>query len=266
MFRYLRGVLFWITFVSLTFFLFIWLLCVVAYYRLFDRQNLSSGAHRVAISWGRAIMFFTPGWSYTLHGRENLPQAGEPPVVMVANHQSAADIWALYLTGAQFRWLSKDAVFKVPLIGLAMRWAGYVPIARGRHGSHAAAMRASAAWIRRGVSMVFFPEGTRSEDGRLREFKIGAFRLAVDEKVDVLPILIQGTRNMVQKKGGAPAPAHLDILIMPRTPLLLEETIEAYALRVQKLLADKLEDTGRDPQTRPEAILNKKVPQRGPAT
>ncbi len=246
--RYLIALIFWFNFIIVTLVLFLWLLLVVGYYRLFDRDNLSLGAHSVAIFWGRSIMQLTPGWHYRVHGLENLPKFGEAPVVMVANHQSAADIWALYLTGAQFRWLSKDDVFKVPLIGLAMKWAGYVPISRGKSGSHAAALRASSQWIRRGISMVFFPEGTRSEDGHLKEFKIGAFRLAVEEKVDILPLVIQGTRDMVQKKSAIPCPARLDIQVMPRISPNPEESIEEFATRVQRLISHRLKErTGPSP-------------------
>ena len=258
--RYLTALIFWINFVMVTALLFLWLLLVVAYYRLFDRENLSIGAHSVAILWGRSIMFLTPGWHYRVHGLEHLPRRGEAPVVMVANHQSAADIWALYLTGAQFRWLSKDDVFKVPLIGQAMRWAGYVPINRSRRGSHTAALRASSQWIRRGISMVFFPEGTRSEDGRLKEFKIGAFRLAVEEKVDILPLAIQGTRNMVQKKAAIPCPAQLEIQILPRMSPLPDESFEEYAARAQQVIADHL----RRSETRAGAWVKlKKDPPKG---
>lgn len=248
---YLRALIFWINFVIITLILFVWLVLVVGFYRLFRPSDLSKGAHWVATIWGRTLVLFTPGWRYKVLGKENLPKAGSAPVVMVANHQSAADIWALYLTGAQFRWLSKDAVFRVPIIGTAMRWAGYVPIKRGDRSSHGSAMQASARWLRQGISMVFFPEGTRSEDGRLKEFKPGAFRLAIDEKVDILPIVLRGTRDMVQKKSGIPRPARLEIEVLPRVPHKPGESLDSFGERVRFIIGQHLdgkEVKEREPQ------------------
>ncbi len=245
MVNYFRAAIFWLSFVSLTLILFVWLVLVVSAYKLFRPSELSHGAHWVATVWGRAIVLFTPGWHYEVFGRENLPKPGSKPVVMVANHQSAADIWALYLTGAQFRWLSKAAVFKVPIIGTAMRWAGYVPIRREDRGSHGSAMQASAKWLREGVSMVFFPEGTRSENGRLKDFKLGAFRLAVESGVDILPLVLRGTRDMVQKKSGIPCPARLEIEVLPPVAHLPNESLDNYALRVQNLIGQRLESSPR---------------------
>ncbi len=257
MLSYLRALIFWVNFVVLTLVLFALLLLVVVFYRIFRHNEVSKGAHWVATVWGRAVVLFMPGWRYKVLGRENLPHEGSPPVVMVANHQSAADIWALYLTGAQFRWLSKDAVFKVPIIGTAMRWAGYVPIKRGDRGSHGGAMQASARWLRHGVSMVFFPEGTRSEDGKLKDFKPGAFRLAIDEKVDVLPIVLRGTRDMVQKKSGLPRPATIEVEILPRVPHRPGESLESYGERVRGIIAQQLGRRSASPEERTSPKLSR---------
>jgi 1-acyl-sn-glycerol-3-phosphate acyltransferase len=174
-------------------------------------------------------------------GLEHLPKhRKDPPVVMVANHQSGADIWALYLTGAQFRWLSKQEVFNLPLIGSAMRWAGYVPIHRGDRQSHSRALKQSGEWLDKGISMVFFPEGTRSEDGRLKPFKAGAFKLAIEHKVGVQPIIIKGTRDMMQKKSLMPAPAELEVEVLPVIFPTENETSEDFAQRVHVVFGQHL--------------------------
>lgn len=207
---------------------------------LFDRANLIHGSHWLAGYWARVIMHSAPGWRWSYQGFEHLPKPGDKPVVMVANHQSAADIGAIYLTKARFRWLSKDSMFRVPIIGLCMRWAGYVPLKRGDRASGNQAMNKSAAWIRSGVSMFFFPEGTRSEDGQLKSFKTGAFRLALEEGVDILPVILCGTKDMMLKNSSIPKPAHIILEVMPRVASLPGEDAEAFALRVEQLIRARL--------------------------
>lgn len=237
---HLRGVVFWSVFVVATGIGYIALLLIVLYKRLFDRARLSHGAHWLATTWARTIMQAAPGWRWSFSGFENLPQEGEAPVVLVANHQSSADIGSLYLTRAQFRWLSKDQVFRLPCIGHAMKWSGYVPLKRGDRNSSHQAMVLSAEWLRRGVSMFFFPEGTRSEDGRLKSFKVGAFRLAMDEGVAVCPVVLCGTREMMKKNSGVPKAAHLILDVMPKIWPLPEETPEVFAERVRSLIDTRL--------------------------
>ncbi|MDQ3235547.1 MAG: 1-acyl-sn-glycerol-3-phosphate acyltransferase [Pseudobdellovibrionaceae bacterium] len=237
---YLRAVVFWITFVFATIMCYLILLAIVIWKKLFDPKRLTHGAHWLATFWARWIMHAAPGWRWSYSGFENLPKEGEPPVVLVANHQSSADIGSIYLTQAQFRWLSKDTVFRLPCIGHAMKWAGYVPIKRGDGASSRSAMVQSANWIRRGVSMFYFPEGTRSEDGRLREFKMGAFRLAIEEGVAVCPVVLCGTKHMMRKNSGIPKAAHLILDVMPKVWPLPEETPELFAVRVRSMIETRL--------------------------
>jgi 1-acyl-sn-glycerol-3-phosphate acyltransferase len=237
---HLRAVVFWSTFVFATGVCYLILLAIVLWKKLFDPKRITHGAHWLATTWARWIMHAAPGWRWSYSGFENLPQEGEPPVVLVANHQSAADIGSIYLTGAQFRWLSKDAVFRLPCIGHAMKWAGYVPIKRGDRASSLAAVQQSAAWIQRGVSMFYFPEGTRSEDGNLRDFKIGAFRLAIEEGVAICPVVLCGTKDMMRKNSGIPKAAHLILDVMPKVWPLPEETAELFAERVRSLIEARL--------------------------
>ena len=242
---YLRAYGFWTAFALLTLVCYLQLLAVVAWYKLFHPTRISQAAHLVATKWARAIMFATPGWKWTYLGFENLPSEKDPPVVLVANHQSSADIGAIYLTQAQFRWLSKDSVFKLPCIGSAMKWAGYVSISRGNRSSHVKALKSSSEWIRQGISMFYFPEGTRSEDGKLQEFKVGAFRLAIEEGVAIQPIVLCGTRDMMLKNSAIPKPARLCLEVMPRVWPEKEETVEAFSERVRRMIADRLTDLER---------------------
>lgn len=236
--KYLHAFLFWSVFAFTTLTIFVWLVIVYAFHRIFRPGELNNACHNVATFWGTLSMRLAPGWRYTIVGEENLPRA--KPAMMVANHASAVDIWAIFLLRTQFRWLSKDSVFRLPIIGWAMKWAGYVPVQRGNRRSQIEALEASRVWLRRGVSMVFFPEGTRSLDGNVREFKSGAFRIAIDEGVDIVPVVLRGTRDMLLKSSAMPCTASLVVEVLPAVRALQDESPEDYAERVRAIIADRL--------------------------
>lgn len=242
MLKYILAAYFWILFLGTTAVLFLWLCLVYAFHRLFRPDQASQASHNVAVVWGRTLFALGPAWSYVVRGRENIPGDGKP-YVMVANHTSSADIWALFLVGGQFRWLSKDAMFRLPCIGQAMRWAGYVSVTRGDKQSQFQAVETSRQWIRQGVSMAFFPEGTRSIDGRVKEFKSGAFKLSQEERVAILPLVLRGTRDMLVKNSGFPKKAHLDIEILPPVWNAAGEEIPEFAERVRQMIAARLQSS-----------------------
>ena len=198
-----------------------------------DRGRLG---HQIATIWGKLVFNLTPGWKIGVSGQENLPNKNTP-VVMVANHESMTDIWAIYFINAQFRWLSKEEVFKVPMIGHCMRICNYVAIKRGNRGSHEQAMTESADLIRAGLSMLFFPEGTRSETGELKPFKIGAFKLAREMNVPVLPIAMHGAGKLLRKGTLSPCAASVKIKILPEVYDNPEESIEQFAERVRDIIS-----------------------------
>ena len=176
------------------------------------RRNM---LHRIATAWAKSIAFSNPWWSFVIEGIENLP-ADDTPVVYVANHQSQADIISVYLLSKQFRWLAKDSLFKVPFLGWAMAAAGYVPVKRGDRRSHIDCMRRSFEHLSAGTSMLFFPEGTRSHDSRLLPFKVGAFRLAMEAGVPVVPLTLQGASDLLPKGSLIPSNAEVKITVHPQ--------------------------------------------------
>ncbi len=141
----------------------------------------------------------------TVRGTEILD--GVPQAVFVANHLSAADIIVLgSFLRHDYRWLAKAPLFKVPFSGWHLRFAGHVPVYRGeqRKKNRAIGERINDV-VAEGASLLFFPEGTRSETGKLRQFRIGAFRTATHENLPVVPLVIRGTHGMMKKNA-----AHLD--------------------------------------------------------
>lgn len=153
--------------------------------------------HGLASLWGQSIFWSQPGWRVQVIGRHHLK--ARRACVLVANHQSAFDIMALYFVGGQFKWIAKAELFRLPFAGWSMRLAGYIALGRGRaHSIHATYERARA-WLADGISVFFFPEGTRSATGRVGAFKRGAFQLAVDAGAAVVPIAVQGTRELLPR-------------------------------------------------------------------
>lgn len=147
---------------------------------------------------GKALVRIHPLWQVEVEGKEKLAHGG--PFVLVVNHQSFADLVAMCFLDHPTKYLGKASVFSVPFFGWALRIAGEVPVVRGDRASGKSAVAALGAWLERGVSVALFPEGTRSETGAIGPFKLGAFRLAIEHRRPVVPIVLAGARELLPKK------------------------------------------------------------------
>ena len=147
---------------------------------------------------GRTTSRLTPLWKFDIEGT---PPAdiGRSPYVVVANHESQADPFLLSWLPFDMRWVAKEELFKPPLTGWAMRFGGDIALRRGARDSVREMMDECERALAAGISIMMFPEGTRSKDGDLLPFKDGAFALALRAGVPVLPIAIAGTRQMRPK-------------------------------------------------------------------
>ncbi len=120
---------------------------------------------------------------------------------MVANHQSLVDILILFRIFKHFKWVSKSEIFKIPFVGWNMSLNRYIKLKRGNMKSNLRMMKECEKNLLSGNSILIFPEGTRSTDGKVKTFKEGAFDLARKCKLPILPIVIQGTGSVLPKKG-----------------------------------------------------------------
>lgn len=155
--------------------------------------------HAQCFWWSDALIALNPFWKVKVTGLENIDP--KETYVMVANHQSLADIIIIYQTHAYFKWVAKRELLKVPFIGGLLWVNDHVLLSRGDFGSIKEVYRKAGEWLKKGVSMLFFPEGTRSGTDDMGEFQNGAFKLAIKEGKPVVPIYIGGTRDAIPKGG-----------------------------------------------------------------
>jgi len=150
-----------------------------------------------AVLWARINSFFTP-MTVNVIGAENIEHGSS--YVITANHQSMYDIYVLYgWLGVDFKWVMKKELEQVPVLGLACKILGHIYIDRSDSKSAVETIKAAKTKIVNGTSVLFFPEGTRSADGTIKPFKKGAFKMAADLKIPILPVTITGTRNILPK-------------------------------------------------------------------
>ncbi len=161
----------------------------------FDKKR--KVVHAQCYWWSDALIHFNPFWKISVGGLENIDR--KKTYVIVANHQSLADIILLYQIKTQFKWIVKESLFKVPIIGWCLSLVKHIKLERGDFSSIKKVYREAAQWLKEDMSVLFFPEGTRSETGRMKEFQNGAFKLAIKEKKPVLPIFIAGTKDTISK-------------------------------------------------------------------
>lgn len=153
--------------------------------------------HKVAGIWARSILAASP-FEVTVKGLSNI-DPGKSYIYM-SNHQSNYDIPILLgHLPVQFRWLAKIELFRIPLFGYAMKRAGYICIDRSNRESAFESLKKAAGIVRDGVSVMIFPEGTRSRDGNIGSYKKGGFVLAIESGVPILPIIIHGTFSIMPK-------------------------------------------------------------------
>jgi 1-acyl-sn-glycerol-3-phosphate acyltransferase len=189
--------LFWIFMVVSSLVLFPVAVAIWAATVLFDRRLVL--LHRFTCFWASLYTWLNPLWAVCIEGRERI--APDTTYVMVANHQSLLDILVLFRLFVHYKWVSKIENFRIPCIGWNMSMNRYVKLRRGDRESVEQMMAACEQALSTGSSIMMFPEGTRSLDGRLKVFKHGAFTLAQRMRTPILPIVVTGTAAALPKRG-----------------------------------------------------------------
>lgn len=195
MLNVLLSVFFWVSCVSLIALLFIVQLILLAVTFPFDKQRKI--LHRQCFWWSDAVIGLSPYWKVKVKGLGNADP--KRTYVIVANHQSLGDIVVLYQTRLQFKWVAKESLFNIPFLGWCLGLCRHISLKRKDRGSIRDVYREAIGYLRSGMSVLFFPEGTRSETEEMNPFQSGAFKLAISEKLPILPIALRGTRNAIPK-------------------------------------------------------------------
>lgn len=204
----------------------------------FDRGHYAAGYlfRKMAV----VHQVLNPLWRFRTSG-EKITDPRRPYVV-VANHQSFVDMLLLSHLPWEMKWLSKEDFFKYPIVGWLMRMAGDVKLVRGERYSAVKAMKTCEDRLAKRVSVMIFPEGTRSQDGELQEFKDGAFRLAVDTGCPILPLAVDGTRTALVKGDWRFGVSDAEVHVLPpvETTGLTKADVPALREQVRRQIAAEL--------------------------
>ncbi len=235
-----------ITFVLLAFpvAVILWLLSLA-----FDRKRLMN--NRWMIIQGIVLTKMSPFWKVITDGREKIDQ--KQAYVIVPNHQSLLDIVFFNMLHHRLRWVSKSEIFRLPVVGWEMRMVRYIELIRGNKASVIRMMEKCSESLQDGISVVIFPEGTRSLSGQIGKFKTGAFQLAIRNDKPLLPVLIDGAGAIMPKKGGIIFRNKRLVRLRVLDPIFPGQfgtgDPEELAARVEKLMIEAMEqlreETGR---------------------
>jgi 1-acyl-sn-glycerol-3-phosphate acyltransferase len=168
--------------------------------------------HRFTSLWAAHYLAWAPWAGVTVEGKEHVRE--DRAYIYVSNHQSMVDILACFATHLDYKWVSKIENFYAPFIGWAMVLNRYVALRRGHLPSIMKMFRRSEELLKEGDSLFVFPEGTRSPDGNLQTFFRGAFVLAVRNKVPIVPVIIEGTGEILGKGSTKISPRPVLVRVM----------------------------------------------------
>lgn len=230
-FQFLRSwlFLFSVPFVTCT-------VCILAIIETAIFKSSTVKTQRYPRSWAR-ILLRIAGIRVRVTGMENLdPKA---TYVFAGNHTSQLDIYSFQAYSPHdFRWIAKKELFNIPLFGLAMRTVGFIAIDRSRGREALKSLSQAAGRISDGSSVLIFPEGTRSRDGRLHPFKAGAILLAIKSGVPVVPIGFNNASRLLPK--GSLLPKSGEIVLRIGTPIPTTDYKSKDKQKLALLLHDRV--------------------------
>jgi 1-acyl-sn-glycerol-3-phosphate acyltransferase len=209
--------------------------------RLTDRDPARYRTGRWFRRLGATVTKANPSWRIQISGeRIDNPRR---PYVVVSNHQSMADIPIISRLPWEMKWVAKAELFATPIVGWMMRLAGDIEVDRKDRRSRARVLTTARDYLRKRCSVMFFPEGTRSLDGRVLPFSDGAFRLAIRAGVPVLPLALDGSQDALPKhrwRFGEARDIYLKILPPVDTEGLTEEDVGTLRERVRRQIIDQV--------------------------
>jgi 1-acyl-sn-glycerol-3-phosphate acyltransferase len=248
----LRSLWIWFAVIALIIF---WL-PLLALIKLFDRDPVRYRTGRWFRRLGVAMTRVNPSWRIHLSGHEAVHNPRRPYVV-VSNHQSHADIPILSNLPWEMKWIGKKELFALPFIGWMMKLAGDIPVDRSDRRSGAKMLLTSMKYLDQKCSVIFFPEGTRSPDGRVGRFNDGAFHLAIKAQAHILPIAVEGSYGCLPKKSwkfGKPSDVHVRVLPEVDTAGLTKDDASALNAKVRQMIIEQVAECRRVSASKIDAV------------
>lgn len=211
--------------------------------RLFDGDPVHYRTGRWFRRLGKALTKINPFWKLEIDGYrlENPKQ----PLVVVCNHQSLADIPLISNLPWEMKWLAKKELFKLPVVGWMMQMVGDISVDRETGGRRHNAIIKALAYLKQDCPVMFFPEGTRTPDGRVHNFTDGAFLLAIKAGAPVLPLAIDGSRECLPKRSwrfGHLNNIRIRIMEPVQTKGLKKNDVPSLRDKVRNLIIDQIAD------------------------
>ncbi|MEK9135951.1 MAG: lysophospholipid acyltransferase family protein [Bacteroidota bacterium] len=232
----------WIWFAAIA--LIILWLPLLALIRLFDHDPVHYRTGRWFRRLGAAMCKVNPQWRIHLSGQKTIENPRRPYVV-VSNHQSHADIPILSNLPWEMKWVGKKELFNLPLLGLMMRFAGDIPVDRSDRRSGARMLLSAIKYLDQKCSVIFFPEGTRSLDGRVGRFNDGAFHIAIKAQVPILPVAVEGSHGCLPKKSwrfGKPSDVFVRVLPEVDTAGMTSDDVGRLNRKVRQMIIEQVAD------------------------
>jgi 1-acyl-sn-glycerol-3-phosphate acyltransferase len=246
----IKSLLIWLGVVVL---ILIWL-PMLAVCRLFDSDPSHYNTGKLFRKLGKSISKINPNWQITISGRTDVDDRA--PYIVVCNHLSQADIPLISNLPWEMKWVAKKELFEIPVVGWMMKLAGDISVDRRAVNRKEITFEQAHYYLENRCSVMFFPEGTRSHNGKLNAFTWGAFELAIKEQKPILPLVIDGTQNTLPKqswKFGIAKHIKLKVLDPVSTEGLERGDTRSLTKEVRKRILDQLSEWRNEP---PEKIDN----------
>ncbi|MFH0813150.1 MAG: lysophospholipid acyltransferase family protein [Pseudomonadota bacterium] len=219
----IRTILFWITIIVNT---------IIICPAIFVFRSQEKKILQIQKYWARLLLLVS-GVQVEVEGIDNI-RSGQTYIIM-ANHQSYHDIFVLLTLPIFIHWMAKKELFKIPVFGWILHWIGAISIDRENKSKASSSIRKTIERIKKGASVLVFPEGTRSPTGDLLPFTEGGFFLAILSRAPILPITINGTHTIMPKGSVRVLPGYVKVFVDPPV-----ET-ESLTLRDKKFLQEKIQ-------------------------
>ena len=193
-----------------------------------------------AVTWAKLCAWLTP-IRVEVHGAEHAER--DRSYVVTSNHQSMYDILVIYgWLKLDMKWVMKAELRKMPFVGLGCEKAGHIFVDRRNHKQAARAINEALERLGDGIGILFFPEGTRSNEGQLLPFKKGAFHTAIEQQIPILPVTVTGTREILPNKTLWLFPGRAKLVIHPaiETCGLVQDDLETLKQQTRNVIASAL--------------------------